>query len=108
MREVNNNPEFSKIPKRADVKFAGKNESELSQPEQLVEDNVIASFDNPKEVLGRAQVNNIDSVNSDISFGLKYPEKIDKANKAFDLAYKQTGDYVKASEIMDAYVKEFS
>lgn len=108
MREVNNNPEFGKIPQRTEVKFTAKVDSASSQSEQAVDEASSASFDNHKEVLGRSQVNNLSSVNNDISFGLKYPEKIEKANKAFDLAYKQTGDYARASEVMDAYIKEFS
>lgn len=107
MREVNNNPEFNKVPKRHNVPF-GKDEKPSSPQDNVADESVKKSFDNPHaELLGRSQVGNIDALNKDIAFGLKYPEKIDRANKVFDTAYQQTGDYAKASEIMDAYVKEF-
>lgn len=106
MREVNNNPELGKIPARAEIKFSGRTD-EAAPKTETADEKSTQSFDNPKEVLGRAQVNNLNALNNDINFGMKNPETIEKANKFFDLAYAQTGDYAKAAEMTDAYVKEF-
>lgn len=107
MREVNNNPEFGKVPQRRDVSFAKSEEiSQGAAPD--AEENLISTFDNAKaEVLGRSHVNNLNALQNDINFGMKNPETIQKADKFFDMAYAQTGDYAKASELTAAYVDEF-
>ena len=107
MREVNNNSEVGKIPQRRDAGF-GKAEEAFQDVAPNVEENIASTFDDAKaEVLGRSHVNNLNALQNDINFGMKNPAAIQQADKFFDMAYAQTGDYAKASELTAAYVDEF-
>lgn len=117
MSEINNNLDIGKgispIPMRADE---GKTDPQVPQKGEGSE-KAISDFSNqPAEVLGRSQVQKANPVDKDISFAIKNPEKVEKANQLFEFAYNQamgqglTSEqaYSQAAGIMDAYVKEFS
>jgi hypothetical protein len=107
MRELNNKVDLAKVQPRKDIKTAKAEEAVL--PAVPSEEKITADFSNPSaEVLGRSQVSQADALQKDVAFGMANPEAIEKADKFFDMAYAQTGDYAKASEYTAAYVKEFA
>lgn len=113
MREVNNNPEFGKIPQRSEIKFNKADETNFCANSD-VEEKSLATFDNPKaEILGRSHVSSPDAIQNDISFAMKHPDAIESADKFFDHTYNQLVNekhpdpYGRASELTAAYVDEF-
>ena len=107
MRDVKNNVEIGKIQPRPEIKTAKA--EEVALPAAPIEEKIAADFSNPSaEVLGRSQVSPADALQKDVAFGMANPEAIEKADKFFDMAYAQTGDYAKASELTSAYIGEFA
>jgi len=107
MRDVKNNVEIGKIQPRQEIKTE-KTEDVLPQVTPK-EEKVILDSSNPSaEILGRSQVGKVDALKKDVAFGMAHPEAIEQADKFFNMAYAQTNDYGKSSELSAAYVNEFA
>ena len=108
MRELNNNKvDLSKVQPKKEIKAAKAEETVL--PTEAKEVKMATDFSNPSaEVLGRSQVSAADALQKDVAFGMANPEAIEKADRFFDMAYAQCGDYAKASELTSAFVSEFA
>jgi len=107
MRELKNNVEISKVQPRQEIKTTKA--EEIVAPIVAKEEKAAADFSNPTaEVLGRSQVNQADALQKDVTFGMAHPEAIEQADRFFEMAYEQCGDYAKASELTAAFVKEFA
>jgi len=107
MRDVKNNVEVSKVQPKQEIKAAKL--EEVTPVVAAKEEKVISDSSNPSaEILGRSQVSPADALQKDVAFGMAHPEAINQADKFFDMAYAQSGDYAKASELTAAFVGEFA
>lgn len=111
MREIGKNLEPGKV-QRQEVKFGNVDKEEEAQIEASNEKE-IKDFSNPTEMLGRSQVNQVDNLQTDVSFGLAHPNAITSADKFFEMTYNQLLEennpeaYEVACSRAKTYVDEF-
>lgn len=60
----------------------------------------------PSASLGRSQINT-DTTESDMLFLMKNPSEVEQLNKIFD-NYQETHSYEEATQLLEAYRREFS
>lgn len=110
MREIKNNVEIGKA-QRSGLRQGKAEQSDLQFGAELEEADV-KDFSNPTEILGRSQVNKADNLKEDVAFGMENPQKIQSADKFFEVAYAQLSKnkdpyaYEKASYMASIYAQE--
>lgn len=87
MREINKNMDIGKVQK-VDLQTSKTEKNEPQFCGEIEEVNV-KDFSNPKEVLGRSQVNKADNLKNDVSFGIANPKAIENSDKLFELAFNK-------------------
>ena len=116
MREINNNSNvnFPKVDRR-DIPPVPESElQEQTSPQSVTEDLSLQ----PGAVIGRSMVSmtgatRTDNLGEDMKVVLDKPATVEKANKFFDVAYKQLkangseNPYEEATELTDAFRKDF-
>ncbi len=106
MREIDNNLNNIKVPEIQ--KPAVEEPVVQAEPATTAEETKeIKDLKNmPEAALGKSQITT-DSMDKDLQFLMKHPEEVEQLNAIFD-KFQENHTYEEATQLLDAYKKEFA